>query len=163
MTNPRHGGYTAHLPPDVVEMIRSTGEALDLSITTTIACLVRGACAGGHCERFVIDGVERSERAGLTVRRRVNQGVGIDKWEPVDRDGPGRAKDWVRGDWQLSYRGGVGDNTPGRFRKPGEGWYLYGPGIPHEGRLMEGSRHDAQRSAARVINRHEAPEESPTD
>lgn len=154
-------GRTWKLPPDVEEALSVAADSLDMNQTAVLVMLIRGAAHGGHLERFVEAGAIISERRGLPMARmgRQQAGVGHDLWlpvEPTHYTGPGggiaSAKDWVRGPWRLSYHG---DSRRARVRTPGDGWHLTGPGL--DVALHVGwKRDDAYRTAARIIERHEA-------
>lgn len=91
--------------------VRSSAEAMDLSMNGYLTGLVAGALRTGQAERLVMEGLKNGQ---LSVKRKPRPR----RWTNV-ADGI-----WQRDDYMISRVG------HGNSRRPaGTGWYLEGPGV----------------------------------
>lgn len=117
---------TIHLPADIVDELHTYAETMDLDTATYIRAVLTAAIRGGTIDTLA----RRAIDTGLVVpaKRRTRRKGEVRQWET---DG----ENWHSGRWTL-VRVGVAGPHP----KPGEGWYLHGPGIAEGGRELSTQR-----------------------
>lgn len=118
---------------DLMAYLHNAADEVDMSTAEFTRAVIAEVRARGMGGRFAMDAVEK----GLVPppNRRPRQRL------PWKNDGRGR---WVYQNWTLERRGPLARNSSNR--KPGDGWFLSGPGYdpPLDLNEMSGVRAKAQ-------------------
>lgn len=162
------GSHSVRVDREVLDLLDSVAEAMDVNTTALTNAALLGLLRAGQIERFVDAAAQASPEvaASLEVRR---PRVSSRKWvttsavtevDPTSgRKVPhGRAAEWEHGPFRLRY---VGNPRRAKAKIEGEGWHLFGPGQPAEGRQVGWVREDATERANFLVDRWFAAQGSP--
>lgn len=106
---------TVELPSDVMESIDAAAESIDMATSAFVRAVLAGVMHRGAAESMATYAIEK----GLVPqpKRRLRPTL------PWESDG----ENWHYGDWTLVRRGDRQRSE--RTKQPGDGWFLYGPGM----------------------------------
>jgi len=139
MTTPRsHWSYD--LLEEVGTAVDREADALDMQTVVFVRALVAGALKRGMAASLALEAIE----AGLVPEGNARPRPAL-KWERAENG------DLIHGPWRMVR---FGPTRNERNKRPGDGWYLYGPGLDKPKNLDAMARHVAQRTAnAYIISR----------
>lgn len=111
----REQSRTVNIGTDLGEAMHADAEALDMSTAVFVRAVLAGARHRGITTSLALQAIEK----GLVPnpKRRMRTAL------PWESDG----ENWHYGPWTMVRKGVIG-----RYPKPGDGWYLEGPGLEGE-------------------------------
>lgn len=125
---------TVHFTEEVWNKIIATAVTMDLSNSSLVGALVDGAFRLGQVDRLTAAAKSPVKRRGYKSH-----------WQSTGRYG------WMRGEYTLTRSG-----APNGYMKPGDGWYLDGPGVG-EPKFVGTLWREARLTADSIIERIENP------
>lgn len=115
-------GMMEEFPKDLADFVRREAEVADLSNTAAIRALIAGAIKDGQMARLISIGVDLLPSDLVKRRGDARRQEWVMVKQPRTK-GP-QPQVWKRGAYRMKRQG-----WPRRQPRPGDGWYLTGPGL----------------------------------
>lgn len=142
---------TVQFAEEMLEAIDAAAQSVDMPLRTFVTAVCLGALKTGRAQELAMAGHELlppTQQGRPRMRPDPRQWVSV-----VNAEAETRAFDWVSPPYRIIKTGSA---IP-KHAKPGDGWYLQGPGFPFKGEFVGNVRRlDAIKRAEELIRIHEA-------